>query len=146
MFIPLRHEHMHGRRWPIITLGLIALNLFAFLGTHWQIQEQGPEAGQVRAHILMLAALHPGLHMSDDVQSFVNKFQAKNPSTWKALQNGNRDIADVWDAHMRIMEEPDQWQAEMDSLCQRFQELQSTSLLARFAFTPGHPRLLTYIT
>ena len=34
MLIPLRHENMQGRRWPVITIGIIALNVVIFLGTH----------------------------------------------------------------------------------------------------------------
>src|SRR2546430_7994788 len=33
MLIPLRHENMEGRRWPVVTFALIALNLLIFLGT-----------------------------------------------------------------------------------------------------------------
>ena len=44
MLIPLRHENMQGRRWPVITIGLIALNTVIFLGTHWKMDEQAPES------------------------------------------------------------------------------------------------------
>jgi hypothetical protein len=37
MLIPLRHENMEGRRWPVIS---IAISVVAFLGTHWQIGAQ----------------------------------------------------------------------------------------------------------
>ena len=32
MLLPLRHENMEGRRWPVITIGLIAFNVLIFLG------------------------------------------------------------------------------------------------------------------
>jgi hypothetical protein len=32
MLIPLGHENMQGRRWPVITITLIALNVVIFLG------------------------------------------------------------------------------------------------------------------
>ncbi len=37
MLIPLRHENMEGRRWPVVTFALLALNVAIFLGTHWTI-------------------------------------------------------------------------------------------------------------
>jgi len=43
MLIPLRHENMEGRRWPVVTFALIALNVVVFLGTHWTIEAQEPE-------------------------------------------------------------------------------------------------------
>ena len=146
MFIPLRHEHMHGRRWPVITIGLIALNTLIFLGTHWRMEQESPAATTVRAHILMLAAAHPELHMAEEVQTYVTRFQEKNPSLWKQLQNGNRDVEDTWDARMRMEDDPDKLQAEMDSLGSQFHEMQSSSLLAQYAFTPASPRPLTYLT
>jgi len=42
MLIPLRHENMEGRRWPVVTFALIALNVLIFFGTHWKIEEQEP--------------------------------------------------------------------------------------------------------
>jgi hypothetical protein len=39
LLIPLRHENMEGRRWPVVTFTLIALNVLIFLGTHWKIEE-----------------------------------------------------------------------------------------------------------
>jgi hypothetical protein len=60
MLIPLRHENMQGRRWPVITIGLIALNAVIFLGTHWKMDEQAPELGEVRTHIILLAAMQSG--------------------------------------------------------------------------------------
>ena len=37
MFIPLRHENMEGRRWPVISIALVLINLVAFLATRGQI-------------------------------------------------------------------------------------------------------------
>ena len=72
MLIPLRHENMEGRRWPVITFALIALNVLAFLGTHWTIEAQEPERAENRMHIIVLAAQHPELIMPEDVEKFVN--------------------------------------------------------------------------
>src|SRR5256886_16908163 len=77
MLIPLRHENMEGRRWPVVTFALIALNLLIFLGTHWKIEAQEPERLKVRTHVLVLAATHPDLKMPEDVQMFVNEVQSK---------------------------------------------------------------------
>lgn len=55
LLIPLRHENMKGRRWPVVTFTIIALNVVAFLGTHWTIQSQEaqiPQRVEVRKHLL----------------------------------------------------------------------------------------------
>ena len=59
MLIPIRHENMSARRWPVVTLALIVINTIAFLATHDKLTQQGPELGKVKAHILILAAAHP---------------------------------------------------------------------------------------
>lgn len=97
MLIPLRHENMEGRRWPLISIALVLINLVVFLATHGQIEDQSPKNGEVRAHILVLAAMHPELKMPAEVQEFVTTFQQQNPGTWKEAQSPNRDVADGWD-------------------------------------------------
>ena len=39
MLIPIGHENMSARRWPVITIGLIVINVVVFLGTHWVINK-----------------------------------------------------------------------------------------------------------
>src|SRR5262245_49886386 len=63
MLIPIGHENMSARRWPIITIALIVINVAVFLGTHGAMEEQAPELGHTKAHILMLAAMHPELNL-----------------------------------------------------------------------------------
>ena len=94
MLIPIRHENMTARRWPVVTLALIVLNTLAFLATNSTIEQQGGQLGKVRAHILMLAASHPDLKMPDDAQQMVTGFREHNPGLWKELQHPNREVAD----------------------------------------------------
>jgi len=34
MIIPIAHEDQRGRRWPYVTIAIIALNVVVFLFTH----------------------------------------------------------------------------------------------------------------
>ena len=142
MLIPLRHENMQGRRWPVITFGIIALNVIVFLGTHWTIDRQGPELGVVKLHLVLLSAMHPELKVPEKAQEFVTYIQTKNAAVWKEAQSPNRDVIDVWDAKIRMQEDPEALQQEMDSLGDRYAELDSASLLSKYAFIPAHPKLL----
>src|SRR5579864_5081506 len=146
MLIPLRHENMEGRRWPVISIAIIAINIFAFLGTHWQIEAQNPKRSEVRVHILLLAAMHPELSMSPDAQEFVTRFKKGNPAVWSRVSSPNRDVADVWDAKIRLVENPVELQREMDSLAQQYTELEHESILERYAFIPAHPQPISYVT
>jgi len=146
MFIPLRHENMEGRRWPVISIALVLINFVAFVATRGQIDNQNPKDGEVRAHILLLAAMHPELTMPTDVQAFVTNFQKKNPGTWREAQNPNRDVADGWDARMRLIDDQTALQTEMDSLVEQFASAQQSSLLEQYAFVPSHPKAISYLT
>jgi hypothetical protein len=93
MLIPLRHENMEGRRWPVATFALIALNIIVFLGTHWQMETQAPERAEVRMHIILLAAMHPELKTAEDVQQFIADVQRKIPEeSWKQIADSNRSL------------------------------------------------------
>ena len=146
MFLPLGHENMQSRRWPVITIALIVLNLVAFLGTHYTMEQQDPQAAAVRAHILMLAAMHPEVTLPDNVKSFVDAYKLKHPGVWKQASDPNREVEDGWDAKMRLMEEPAQFQREMDSLALQYQTESDESLVGKYAFVPAHPRPISYLT
>ncbi len=103
MLIPLRHENMEGRRWPVVTFALIALNILVFLYTHWKMEEQAPERAEVRMHVIILAGIHPELKKTQEVQQFVDEVQNKVPEQfWKQLSSPNRKVEDSWDARIRL--------------------------------------------
>src|SRR5579872_3117848 len=149
ILLPLRHENMQGRRWPIVTFTLIALNIIAFLGTHWTIEAQNtqnPERVEVRKHLLFLAAMHPELRMGDDAHKFVDPLAAKYSDEWKQLGSPERKPVDEWDANIRKVDDATELQAEMDRLSQQFEDFERNSFLARYAFVPAHPTAISYIT
>ena len=146
MLLPIRHENMTARRWPVVTLTLIVLNTLAFLLTHSTIEKQAADLGPVKAHILMLAASHPELKMPEDARQFVTTFREHNPGLWKELQHPSRQLADGFDVRMRLMEDADPLQAEMNSLAKQYSELAGAALTEQYAFVPAHPKPLAYIT
>lgn len=145
MFFPLRHENMRSRRLPVVTIALIVLNVLVFLGTHWQMDGQSEKFGPVRLHVLMLAALHPELRATEEVQEFVQEVQQHQAGIWEQLQNPRRQIFDDWDAQMRAMN-ANRAQEEMDSLGLQFAEVMADSILLRYGFIPAHPSAISYIT
>ena len=75
MLIPIRHENMSARRWPVITIGLIVLNSIIFIATYSSMQEQAPLLGKATAHILLLAGMHPELKVSPSGPEAGRQFQ-----------------------------------------------------------------------
>ncbi|HEX3375374.1 MAG TPA: rhomboid family intramembrane serine protease [Candidatus Acidoferrales bacterium] len=138
MLIPLRHENMRGRRWPVVTFGIIALNVVIFLGTHGTIDRQEPELGQVKVHLILLAAMHPELKIPGKADSFVSSIQKKNASLWKEAKNPSRSVFDAWDAKIRMQDDSYDLQQEMDSLGDEYAKLSASSILGKYAFIPAH--------
>lgn len=149
LLIPLRHENMQGRRWPVVTFTLIALNLLAFLATHWTIEAQStknPQRVEARKHLLYFAAMHPELKLGDDARRFIEPLEAKYPVDFKKLGSPDRKPFDSWDADIRNVEDPAELQSEMDRLSQQFAELERGTLLGTYGFVPAHPTAISYLT
>src|SRR6202140_2906403 len=87
MLIPIKHENMAARRWPVVTLALIAINVAVFLFTLSAIDGEAPQLGEVKSHILILAALHPELKIQPESLHLVEGFKQSHPEQWKQVQN-----------------------------------------------------------
>jgi membrane associated rhomboid family serine protease len=149
ILIPLRHENMRGRRWPIVTFALIALNIVAFLATHWTIEAQDaqiPQRVEVVKHLLLLAAMHPELKLGDDARRLIEPLATRYPDEWKQMGSSDRKPEDEWDANIRQEQEPAALQTEMDNLSQQFEDMVRKSLLGHYGFVPVHPTAISYLT
>ncbi len=102
MLIPIQHENMSARRWPVITIGLILVNLLIFAGTHRIVDQQDSQLWKVEEHILILAAIHPNLVLDPQGQRVCGWFSEPSFQTiGPRLQNPNSEIIDEWDARTR---------------------------------------------
>jgi len=144
--IPIRHDNMSARRWPVVTLALIAINVVVFLFTTSAMDEQAPQLGEVKSHILILAALHPDLKMQPESQRLVDGFKQSHPEQWKEVQDPYRDVINPYDAKIKMTEDPSNLQGEMDSLNAQLVKLSKTSITEQYAFIPAHPTPISYLT
>src|SRR5215472_14248934 len=148
MFIPLRHEQMEGRRLPVVSIALIAIIIIAFLATYWTlIGTPRPQNNEVRAHILLLAASHPELIVPDQVHQMIEKFKHDHPQTWSEAESHTRDVADAWDARVRLIDDPEALQQEMDALTRQWvQRNAHPPAIETYAFIPAQPTAISYLT
>lgn len=156
IILPTRHEDMTARRWPIITLALIAINTIVLvltssvLGSNSKLEQHAKELETVRRHIRLLAAMHPELPVPAELQPVIDTFREQYPGEWRIMQSWKADVADAWDAHMRLITENEPLQAEMDSLASEYARLTSGKEEERetvgYAFIPAHPKPITYLT
>jgi len=146
MLLPIKHENMAARRWPVVTLALIAINTAVFLFTLVATGDDSPQLGEVKSHILILAALHPELKMEPQSQHVVDGFKERHPDQWKQVQNPYRDIINAYDAKIKMMEDTSKLQDEMDSLNTQLVSLSKTSTVDEYAFVPANPTAISYLT
>src|SRR5487761_988515 len=92
---------MHGRRWPYVTGAIIVLNAIAFLGTHWTMETEGRQMGELQQHIILLAAAHPDTPMSAAEQKLVERFRQSQPKMWDVVASPNHTPLNAWDVDMR---------------------------------------------
>lgn len=145
MIIPLNHENMRGRRWPYVTLAVIALNTIFFLATHWTIERETREMGEVQEHIILLAAAHPDTPMSTAEQKLVENFRHSQVKAWDLFASPNHTPLDAWDVEMRAWTGP-RCEEEMNRLAGQFDQMQAESTLGRFAFYPSRRTVISYLT
>ena len=146
MLVPIGHENMSARRWPIITIGLMFVNLLIFAATHRTVDQQDSQLRNVKEHILILAAIHPNLVLAPKAREFVDGFQRQFPDDWTELQDQNSEITDEWDARTRLIQDPVELQQEMDSLGGQYAQLMASSITERYAFIPAYAKPITYLT
>jgi membrane associated rhomboid family serine protease len=152
MLLPIGHENMSARRWPVVTLGLIVINVVAFVITQSGLEDASAtrtQAATVREHILILAAFRPDLTMTPEEQKVVDDFKEANPQRWQwNLDNAyNRPVEDGFDAHIRMISDQEVLQRDMNDLAKQLAEVgQTTTLLDEYAFVPAHPKPISYLT
>ena len=146
LLLPIKHENMTARRWPVVTITIIVLNFAVLLATNDAIQEQGQKLAQVKLHLLMLAAMHPELEVPPEAQDLVSTVRTHNPKLWERMQRQTRDLEDGWDARIRMTEDLEPLQQEMNSLGRQYAELSASSITEHYAFVPAHTAPIAYVT
>lgn len=146
MLLPIKHENMAARRWPVVTLSLIAINTAILLFTTLTVQDNSKQLNELRADILILAASHPELKLQSEEQSLVDAFKKRSPKAWAEVQNPHREAINEYDARIRKIDDPEQLQAEMDRLGTEYVQLKSSSISQQYGFIPAHPTVASYLT
>lgn len=144
MFIPVGHENLRGRRWPWVTIAIVALNFVVFLATKGTLQDDAEKLGRVKLQIIVLASNHPNVHMPADVQDFVQDFQTKHAEMYRRL--GRAAQYHPIEGLDESVGDPVIADSLMAGLAQQFEDLQTNSLIGRFAFIPAKPGAVSYVT
>jgi len=147
MIIPIAHEDQRGRRWPYVTIAIIALNVVVFLFTHSKMEAEQHEAGEVQFHILALSARYPDLPLTPEATDMVESFKRERPRAYATLASPNRRPFDTWDADLLSGIWTDtNLQVQLATLTTRLDQLHHDSLAWNYAFHPYHPSAISYIS
>jgi membrane associated rhomboid family serine protease len=147
MIIPIAHEDQRGRRWPYVTIAIIALNVVVFLFTHSKMEAEQQQAGVVQFHILALSARYPDLQLPPEESDMVAAFKREHAKLYETLEEPNRKAYDNWDAQLLS----GSWtntdlQAQTTALTTELDQVHHDSLAWNYAFHPYHPTAISYIT
>src|SRR5215469_17320684 len=146
MLIPIKHENMSARRWPVITFALIAINVVVFAATYLPLQDEQKHIGQLKLHIILLAAAHPELKVPSNSKDVVSALRDHHSTAWTELSTTRRGPMDEWDARMLRTKDPELLQSEMNSLSADLEQARANSIVEKYAFVPAHPTGISYLT
>ncbi|MGA9937800.1 MAG: hypothetical protein WBP92_06105 [Candidatus Acidiferrales bacterium] len=143
MIIPLAHENQRGRRWPWVTIAIIAINFVVFLATNGTLDRELQKIDSAELHILLLSARYPDTQMPPDAEEVVGAYKLQHADVYAQMAAPNRTRAvDSWDA--RFLENPpaqDEANSEMARFSSELQQARDASIIWKYAFHPFHPTL-----
>ena len=143
MLFPIKHENMTARRWPVITLALIAINTLAFVATN-SVTLQQQEAVEAAKHSMVAyATAHPELKLDDRAAEVVKNARRADPDLLKEFQLAPSTDTPAPDA---LFDGSEIRQVKMDKLVRAYEDAASNSILNTYGFVPAHPNPLSYIT
>ena len=139
MLIPYGHDDLRGRRWPWVTIALVALNLVAFLATKDRMQQESVQAAHYRVETILIVASHPDVHLTAEQEKFVKIIRTQNPELMDEFKSNSHEAAGELGVAPPDSLEDEEAQAEVTRLGQKIDELDRTSIMGRFAYSPGNP-------
>lgn len=144
MIIPLRPENNLGRRWPYITITIIALTVLLFLAAHNSLDDQFNSLAQVQSRTLRLAAAFPDAPLSQGQQELVSNFRRSQRTTWDQFASGEGNPEDKWEVEMR-QSTPDQVNEEMRGLGSQLVQMRRSAIF-QFGLAAPRPTPISFIT
>ena len=160
IIIPVSHENMEARRWPVITIALIAINVIIFILTYKTLENDVRKISEIKRTILYMAANYPDLNVQPESRLIVEGFKQSNPDGWKRLVDTNpyvwkvlqdtRYLLNATSNDNKTEKDKQEYyaalQSEMDSLNEQFVKLSNESISERYAFVPARPNPVSYLT
>jgi membrane associated rhomboid family serine protease len=143
VLLPIGHEDLRGRRWPIVTIVIIALDVAVFLGTHWRMDEELGKIADLRVATLVIAASHPDVQLTPSQHRVVDTIRAQSPGLLEQI--AKEDPSSVFEVENRRASD-EQAQKAATALGQELDKLEKESVVERFAYFPYKSNPISLIT
>jgi len=148
VLFPLTHENMRGRRWPWITIGLIALNSVIFLYTNFAAPDDYSHLVVAEYRILVFSSRYPDAQMTPVASDLVAAFKMEHREAYNRLAKQSASYDDGQadaDTDSRRLSPADA-SAEMSRLCSQLEEVQAHSISWNYAFHAIDPKPWSLLT
>ncbi len=126
VIVPIAHEQHTGRRWPIVSIVIVAVCVLAFIGQLASVETR-TRADEAVARAHQQAERHPWLAVKCNIPGVPASRTAKAPETFSA-------------------EDIDDQQRILDELCSSAERALAAVPEFRFGDIPAHPRLFTLVS
>lgn len=147
MIIPISHEDLRGRRWPYVTVAIIALNVLIFAFTNTSIQRGHHEYVQKAEEAFEYYVSHPYLQPKpplDKMLARLEKASRKERLTVEAMKALHESAAEAQGGVDEATKA--EKQAELDALCTAAMEAEKNSPLKTYAYVPAENNGVGLIT
>jgi membrane associated rhomboid family serine protease len=145
MLFPIGHEDLRGRRWPVITIVIIALNVVVFLGTHWKMDEENSKIAQATWDTVQLAATHPDVQLTPSQQKIVDVFRRRYPAVIDDIKSEKGDVESGLDEEQKAAV-AEQAQIAATDLGKQLDELERDSIVKNYEYYPDNTNAISLIT
>jgi membrane associated rhomboid family serine protease len=141
LLVPISHDDMRGRRWPVVTLGIILACFIAFVATLIAQPSAEAEVSRTAKAAVEDLAAHPYLRPKPPLDAVVTRYLAAAPpaqrSAFEAARAAPTKTSDV----DRAIE-----QSELDVLTEDLAEAIDATPTHRFGYVPGENNVLALFT
>ncbi len=147
MIFPISHEDLRGRRWPYITITIVALNVLIFMFTRSTIETGHEQYVHKAEEAFEYYVAHPWLQPKpplDRMLARLEKAGRKDRLTVEAMKALHESAAQAQGGPTE--EAKAEQQSELDALCAASLEAEKNSPLKSYAYVPADNNGMGLIT
>jgi membrane associated rhomboid family serine protease len=141
MIVPIGHENMSGRRWPIWTIVIIVANFLLFVATHSRIESEEAQIQKLKMDLYAYTLQHPYLERTATAKRVIMERQHSR---------SEQQVEKLLQSHAQQMYVPERTrveeQEELNRRTRNLDAVMDNSILYQYGFIPAEKNPLSYFT